>query len=153
MDNRGPPPGTRDGHGSQQGSQQGDRRFAGLLTKGGAEAAAAARQAAGVPGPWEPVANSREVRTDGHVAWRRWSAGVSLRRFFYQAGQGAMMISIQPFLHEQSYDPKTLYYLVYVRSAKWFVPYNADAGAGWVKYYSNSAAVYSASNSLSYLFF
>lgn len=59
MDNRGPPPpGSRDG----QGSQQGDRRFASLLAaKGGAEAAAA-RQAAGVPGPWEPVASLREVR-------------------------------------------------------------------------------------------
>lgn len=58
MDNRGPPPpGSRDG----QGSQQGDRRFASLLAaKGGAEAAV--RQAAGVPGPWEPVASLREVR-------------------------------------------------------------------------------------------
>eukprot|EP00904_Undaria_pinnatifida_P004371 jgi/Undpi1/13935/HiC_scaffold_9.g03586.m1 len=80
MDNRGPPPpGSRDG----QGSQQGDRRFASLLAaKGGAEAAA--RQAAGVPGPWEPVASLREGEGQ-ETAMPKEEAG---QRFEYAARNG-----------------------------------------------------------------
>ena len=80
MDNRGAPPGTREGQDSQQGSQHGDRRFAALLAKGGVEAAAV-RQAAGVPGPWEPVTSSREVRT---CCGEALVCGVPSRCFFRQ---------------------------------------------------------------------
>lgn len=47
-------------------------------------------------------------------------------------------------MNKNSYDPNTLYCLVYVRSAKWFVPYNEDAGSGWVEHYSSSTAIYTA---------
>ena len=93
MDNWGSPLGTREGHGSQQGSQQGDRRFAALLAKGGVEAAST-RQAVGVPGPWEPVVSSREVQT-GMLR----GEAVGLRGFvdFFLTGRLMRHVDLNPF--------------------------------------------------------